>query len=485
MTLDAYEHATLPPPARRVFCNRTLNFRSIEAIGFDMDYTLIHYLVEAWERKAYEHMLHRLGERGWPIDGLTFDPSFVTLGLVMDLELGNVVKANRFGYVKRACHGTRMLTFEEQRDTYAGVLVDLSEPRWVFMNTLFALSEATAYMQLVDLLDAGRIPNVLGYRELYKGVRASLDEAHMEGTLKAEILAAPDRFVQLDEELPLALLDLKHAGKKLLLITNSEWAYTKEIMRYAFDPLLPGEQTWRDLFHVVIVAARKPAFFGQRNPVFEVVDEDRGHLAPHYGPLRPGHAYLGGDAKLVEQSLGCSGGQILYVGDHIFADVNVSKNLHRWRTALVVRALEDDLKAMERFKPQQATLTELMARKELLEHRYSLMRLDVQRADRGYGPQPTASPEALRARMHTLRQELVALDEQIAPLAKAAGELVNERWGPLMRAGSDKSHLARQIERNADVYMSRVSNFGEETPFVYARSPRTSLPHDHGPEGGV
>jgi hypothetical protein len=70
------------------------------------------------------------------------------------------------------------------------------------------------------------------------------------------------------------------------------------------------------------------------------------------------------------------------------------------------------------------------------------------------------------------------LDEQIAPLAMAAGELVNRRWGPLMRVGNDKSHLARQVERYADVYTSRVSNFLYETPFVFLRSPRGSLPHD-------
>ncbi|MEF8940542.1 MAG: 5'-nucleotidase domain-containing protein, partial [Salinivenus sp.] len=29
--------------ARGLFCNRTLNLRGIQAIGYDMDYTLIHY----------------------------------------------------------------------------------------------------------------------------------------------------------------------------------------------------------------------------------------------------------------------------------------------------------------------------------------------------------------------------------------------------------------------------------------------------------
>ena len=47
------------------------------------------------------------------------------------------------------------------------------------------------------------------------------------------------------------------------------------------------------------------------------------------------------------------------------------------------------------------------------------------------------------------------------------------------------SRLAFQMERYADVYTSRVSNFLRYTPFVYLRSPRGSLPHDSGPEGGA
>lgn len=34
----------------------------------------------------------------------------VIRGLVMDKERGNLVKADRFGYVKRAMHGTKMLS---------------------------------------------------------------------------------------------------------------------------------------------------------------------------------------------------------------------------------------------------------------------------------------------------------------------------------------------------------------------------------------
>ncbi|HEU4420054.1 MAG TPA: 5'-nucleotidase domain-containing protein, partial [Planctomycetota bacterium] len=84
-----------PPPERRVFCNRTLNMRSIRAIGFDMDYTLVHYDVYSWEARAYAHVQQRLLERGLPVADLRFDADLFARGLIVDLALGNIVKANR------------------------------------------------------------------------------------------------------------------------------------------------------------------------------------------------------------------------------------------------------------------------------------------------------------------------------------------------------------------------------------------------------
>src|SRR3990170_2105570 len=279
--------ATAPPPAeRRIYGNRTLNLRSIRAIGYDMDYTLIHYRVDEWERRAFQHARDRLVARGWPIGDLVFDPESVIRGLTIDLDRGNLVKPTRFGYVIRAAHGTEFLEFDRLRTTYHGVTVALAE-------------------------------------------------AHMEGRLKEEIVADPKRFVVADPEMPLALLDQRHAGKRIVLITNSEWEYTDRMMRYAFDAHLGGNlggQNWRDLFDAVIVSAAKPEFFTAHRPFYRVVDEGLGLMRPHAGPLSQSSVYVGGSAVQLEDHLGVSGDEILYVGDHLYSDVSVSKALLRWRT---------------------------------------------------------------------------------------------------------------------------------------------------------
>lgn len=460
-----------------LFCNRTLNLRSIQAIGYDMDYTLIHYRMSEWENSAYDHLKARLLAANWPVEKLEFDPNLVTRGLIIDTSKGNVLKANRFGYVKHAFHGTKPIEFESKKQVYRDTLVDLSDRRWVFMNTLFSISEACMYMQLVDLLDDGSVNQVRGYDELYQFVRRSLDEAHVEGQLKRDIMSDPERFVELDQDLALALLDQKYAGKKLLLITNSEWSYTSPMMSFVLDSYLPDGMTWSDLFDIKIVGARKPDFFALRMPTFEVVDE-AGLLKAHVGLLESGRTYVGANASLVEDSLDLSGDEILYVGDHIFADVNVSKSINRWRTALIIRELEDEIRALEGFQKSEVILTDLMEQKEQIESEYSETRVRLLRARHGYGESDDTEHAIHEKRMSELRGRLVRLDEKIAPLARASARLLNPNWGPLMRTGKDKSHLARQIERYADVYTTRVSNFLHHTPYIYLRAHRGSLPHD-------
>lgn len=461
-----------------MFCNRTLNMRSVHAVGFDMDYTLVHYDVVEWEARAYEHVRRKLLDQGLPVGDLMFDARLFARGLIIDVQEGNIVKANRFGYVTRAAHGTKMLSHEQQRRVYSEVWVDLSEPRWIFLNTLFSLSESCIYGQLVDLKDQKCVPGDPSYDELYRTVNDSINAAHLEGQLKADIIDDPARFVDLDDDLAQTLVDLKRAGKKLFLATNSEWHYTRPMMSFLFDGRLGG-QSWRELFDLIIVQAKKPAFFERSTPFFEVIDDD-GNERPLKGGLKPGVIYRGGDAEAVQKYFDMDGGEILYVGDHVYADVHVTSRIRRWRTALVLRELEDEVLAEQLFGPEQRQLELLMNEKIALDEEQAMLRLALLRTAHGEAPpaRMPASEAAMQERARQLRQQIEELDARISPLAQAASQLGHSRWGLAMRAGIDKSRLAREIEGHADVYTSRVSNLAHVTPYGYLRGPRGSLPHD-------
>ncbi|KAH1201008.1 Cytosolic purine 5'-nucleotidase [Glycine max] len=487
---DLLQDLGIPSPSssrnspRGIFCSRTLNLRSISAIGYDMDYTLIHYNVMAWEGRAYDYCMENLKNMGFPVDGLAFDPDLVIRGLVIDKEKGNLVKADRFGYIKRAMHGTKMLSTRAVSEMYGRELVDLrKESRWEFLNTLFSVSEAVAYMQMVDRLDDGTIPAdlALDYKGLYKAVGKALFWAHVEGRLKSEIMSKPELFVEPDPELPLALLDQKEAGKKLLLITNSDYLYTDKMMRHSFNRFLPNDMGWRDLFDIVIVSARKPEFFQTSHPMYEVVTGE-GLLRPCF-KAQTGGLYSGGSAQMVENSLDIHGDEILYVGDHIYTDVSQSKVHLRWRTALICRELEEEYSALIGSRGYRESLVELISQKEVVGDLFNQLRLALQRRSKDRPAQTLAATnlddEDLTDSMQKLLIVMQRLDEKIAPMLEADGELFNSRWGFLSRAGLwDKSHLMRQIEKYADIYTSRVSNFLYYTPFMYFRSQEQNLAHD-------
>ena len=125
-----------------------------------------------------------------------------------------------------------------------------------------------------------------------------------------------------------------------------------------------------------------------------------------------------------------------------------------------------------------------MSQKEELEAEACAIRLALQRQRNHQSSSEPVDINALTHRLTEIRGSTETLDDEIAPMARAASEIFNPRWGPLMRAGNDKSHLARQMESYADIYTSRVSNLLYATPFAFLRSPRGSLPHDVTAPGG-
>ncbi|GJN37806.1 hypothetical protein PR202_gb26797 [Eleusine coracana subsp. coracana] len=408
-------------------------------LGIAVRFYLFYYygsnvviVMQAWEGRAYDYGMENLKSMGFPVDDLEFDPDLVIRGLIIDKEKGNLVKADRFGYIKRAMHGTQMLSTRAVSEIYGRELVDLrNESRWEFLNTLFSVSEAVMFMQMVDKLDQGLVPAELGpldYKGLYNAVYRALFRAHVEGQLKSEIMAEPERFVEPDPELPLALLDQKEVST-----LPPYYHYTNKMMNHAFNRFLPNDMGWRDLFEMVIVSARKPEFFQLSQPLYEIVTND-GLMRPCF-KANSGGLYSGGSAQMVEKSLDIHGDEILYVGDHIFTDVSQSKVHVRWRTALICRELEDEIDALVKSYAQKEELVTLIQQKEIVGDLFNQLRLALQRRTNSRPAQTLAAScmddQDLTESMQKLLIVMQRLDEKIGPMLESDGELFNKRYEPL------------------------------------------------------
>jgi HAD superfamily 5'-nucleotidase-like hydrolase len=474
----------------RVYCNRNLRLTSIEYIGFDMDYTLALYQQEQMEKLSIDLTLKYLVEKkGYSeeIRNLRYDPRFAIRGLVVDRKLGNVLKMDRHGYVRRVYHGFRLLSKAERREHYHQKRVNLSHKRYVWIDTLFSLPEAVMYVTLVDHFDAlrGRVD----YAELYDDIRACIDLAHRDDSLKSTIKADLPAYIIKDSSLPETLHKLRSAGKKLFLLTNSYYDYTRAVMSYLLDGAIAASPSWRDYFDIVIVGGEKPGFFTGRKPFVKIEPESGGVVMGEVLELARDGIYQGGNILDFERMTGAMGEKVLYIGDHIYGDILRLKKSHVWRTAMVLQELEREHEIGSHAEERIRDLTLLDRRRRNLESEIDYQTQVLKRLEHLLAGAPGGMHEALRPDLEeAARQAKIALDsmivrarliqEEVDALEVSIDRMYNPYWGGIFRAGHENSRFGQQVWDYADLYTSRVSNFLAYSPLRYFRAPRAQMPHE-------
>ncbi|RMG11690.1 MAG: HAD family hydrolase [Deltaproteobacteria bacterium] len=475
------------PRRRRVYVNRTLRMDRIRAVGFDMDYTLAPYRVQRMEAQAFELTVEVLvRERGYPawLRQLRYDTEFMMRGLVVDTELGNVLKMDRFGHVGRVYHGRRPLTKEERFRLYRQQKIDFDSPRWVWLDTLFALPEAALYAEVIEEAEARGEP--VDYATLYRDIRASIDQVHRDGSLKAQVRRDLEGFIVRDPELGPMLHRLRSSGKRLFVLTNSDWSYTDTVMRHLLDGVLPEYPSWRSYFDLVIVDAGKPGWFTEQRP-FRAVNPGTGSLDPEpaKGRLVRGGVYSGGNLRDFEQWTELSGESVLYIGDHIYGDIVRTKRSGLWRTCMVVQELEDEIAYVEGREAgfdRLRALDDLRFRldDEILVQKAVVAELEdqVERAG-GSAVAPLCDRlEEARRDLARLRDALKAVLGEMRTLAEDLERGYNAYWGLLFKEGAENSRFGEQVEDYACLYTGRVTNFLFYAPSHYFRSRREEMPHE-------
>lgn len=475
-----------PPPPRQLFVNRTLRLDKIQHIGFDLDWTLADYHQTNMSQLAFGLALQRLVEAfDYPevILEAEFRSEFCRRGLMLDTEHGMVLKMNRHRYVGRAYHGHRFLGNSERKELYRHEPINPSDKRFVFVDTLFELPEVNIFSELVELKRRGedRLPD---YETIYRNTRSAVDSLHGDGTLKSRILGDLETYLPRDPNLVLAMERLALSGRKLLLITNSEWFYTDGLCTYLFDEVVPDSGSWRDLFDLVVVNAAKPVFFRKNNP-FTRLGDDGSELEEVEVPQWNG-IYSGGSRERLMDLLDCPGEQVLYVGDHIYGDILSSKLSSTWRTALVVRELEDELDVRQQLTAQMRH--QLVLRAELIDFGQRiddlkdivllLERLAADAPDHAKAESYQVTIQRLQEDLLTWRQEHKAMRKHAGRLQRRISTAINKSWGSLFKQGNNKSLFGSQVDDFACLYTSRVSNLAFYGSQHYFRVLRDAMMHE-------
>ncbi|MFP5458747.1 MAG: HAD-IG family 5'-nucleotidase [Bacteriovoracia bacterium] len=446
-----------------IYVNRTLNMKHIQAIGFDMDYTLVRYNSEAFEEMTYQEIKKKLlAHKKYPkaVSQLKFDYTRIIRGLVIDKPLGNVLKLSLYSKVKQSRHGGQEIDFKGQQKIYQGLSVDLNDSnRYAIVDTSFSIAYACLYMQIVDLKNSDASLELPEFRQIEADLIEALDVSHRDGTLKDAVRANVKKYIVQDPHAVKELERMKEHGKKLWVITNSDYDYTKLLLDYTITPFLKQHKHWTDLFDLVVTSATKPRFFTDRLP-FLSVDLKTSMLKNHHGPVVKG-VYQGGCASIIQKDNDLTGEQILYLGDHIYGDILTLKKTCNWRTALVVEELEGEREALVKGRKISTEINELMNEKVEIEHQLDHLH---EKKD--------------KKKTQPLFERIEAIDKKLGKLIRQYQGHFNPHWGEVMRAGVEPSRFAGQVEKYACIYMSKIADFAQYTPRTYYRPKKRPLPHE-------
>ena len=476
------------PRARQIFCNRNLRMSGIAWVGFDMDYTLAIYKQQEMDELSVNATLGKLVARGYPdfVRAMPYNISFPVRGLLIDKRFGHILKMNRYKFVTKGYHGLRELAKDELRELYHAKKIRPATPRYHWIDTLYALSEAALYGALVEAMEQRGIE--IDYAKAFNDIRESIDEAHRDGTILKTVSANFPRFVDKDHELAPTLHKLRSAGKKLFLLTNSRWSYTSEMMRYLLDGEMSEYPHWRNYFDIVVVAATKPAFFQERLPLME---RDGEKLRPATFPLERGKIYEGGNLTDLERALGAAGDEVLYVGDHIYGDILRSKKESAWRTAMIIQELQTEVLAHDSCREDFALSEYLEDARDRLEDdlrfhqtRYKELSRIIEHGSHKANGVGVTDADAERGRVkraiERIRGRLRVVNGELETIERRIDQRFHPFWGSLLKEENEESSFGSQVEEYACLYTSRVSNFLSYSPQQYFRSPRDEMAHELG-----
>ncbi|KAI6218249.1 5' nucleotidase family [Aphelenchoides besseyi] len=452
-------------PGQRIFVGRSLRLEKIRFFGFDMDYTLASYKSPNLESMAFDLMIERLVKNfGYPEEfkKFSYNASFPVRGLWFDYLYGNLLKVDGFGNILVAVHGFRFLKPHEIEELYPNKFLHLSDSRVYVLNTLFNLPETYLIACLVDYFDTSAeyhptadktgVKNgeiIMSYKSLFQDLRNAIDWLHFDSDMKKTILSNLDNYVEKDERAAQMLQELRAAGRKTFLLTNSDYTYTNGLMTYILGA------NWTSFFDITVVDARKPLWFAE-GTVFREVNTKTGALQVgiHTGPLRSERVYSGGSCTAFCRLVKCRGKDVLYVGDHIFGDVLRSKKARGWRTMLIVPELNHELTIWtERHKLFEEIANLDIGLAQLYKNMDATSKNSVQK-------EIAESVKAIRNVTHEMDQSYGIL-------------------GSLFRSGSRTTFFATQVERYADIYSSSPYNLIYYPTFYFFRPPTIqSLPHE-------
>ena len=454
--------------SQEVYVNRTLNMKKIQAVGFDMDLTLVEYNSINFEKETHRCIIQRLiQQKKYPhfISELKFDYQKVIRGLVIDNQKGNFLKLSRYRSIRKIFNGEQSVQYKSRREVYSTDYIDfdVNHPQFSFIESHFLIAPSVLYMQLVEMKKTKSLPDL---DKMFTDIIEVNNLVHAEGDVKKLVIKGPEKYIKSHPEIALGLEKLIQHGKTLFLVTNSDPNYTSFLMNHTITPYLKHHSSWKDLFKVIVTSAQKPYFFYEKRP-FQVIDPKTFEVISETNSPSEG-MYQHGCAVALTKYFNTKDYEILYIGDQVYTDVVLLKKTCGWRTALVISELSTEEQQIKNNKSLYKKMEELMSQKISMELQVEALASD----------QIENNHQNNKEKIKDLMKETEQIDLQLQNHIQESDKNFNPYWGEIMRVGAEESLFASQAERFSCIYMSHIKDFLSQSPRRYYRSKKRLLPHE-------
>jgi len=322
----------------------------------------------------------------------------------------------------------------------------------------FSLAEGCLLSDVVHYLNQNNI--TFNPAAVHSDVTSSIAHVHVSGLLHREVMGDVEKYVHRSPKIRTLLEEMK-GSVKLFLLSNSSFDYVDNGMRY-----ICGDD-WTDLFDVVSVEAQKPSFYNSRNP-FRQLDVDSRSSSnssrrlkwSEVKTLEQGNVYVAGNVSDLMSMTQWNGPEVLYIGDHLFADLRTPARHQGWWTGAIIRELEKEI-----VKESSSEYQLMSLKMQMIEE---LMRR-LQWA-------PSANSET-----NDVLEELNSLQSARAQVRHDMNNALNPNFGSVfVSAAHSPSLFASSMSKYVDIYTSRLENlldYGMDYRF-YPRKGHRVLPHE-------
>ncbi|KAK2163909.1 hypothetical protein LSH36_72g03100 [Paralvinella palmiformis] len=314
-----------------------------------------------WKHVSYQAIASYLvEEKGYDSDLLKpFDPDFCTRGLVLDVELGNLLKLAEDGTIVKATHGTRFLSDDEIAEYYGDKkhwplfedlinAVDNIGERFRIFENFFDIPGSLLCARLVDLADreAPIVVNQSRKYSFFKDVIDAYNDAYHhtqydkhQGRYFPPFKTETEKFLQkCSQDVKDWLKRLRKDGRKTFIMTSSFVDFASYTMEFVLG------SDWKEYFDYFLFLAKKPSFFSGNRNFFRI---DGISECEHLQEIKDGQFVTQGNHKTFIESLSKAVGKekpkVIYFGDSLRSDIFPSKRHAAWDTVMILEEMDAEI----------------------------------------------------------------------------------------------------------------------------------------------